>query len=366
MKLFIGTPLVFLFAQLLACAQPLVDGSAFTDQNSSLFYANAGPLWQPDFDLETAGENLTWDVSNFAQTTVVGEAYFPLGDLSFIYGLYFNSDANPDNKATHVIETGDFNFGDDIPVELPVEFSDIFQFYRNDSTGYYEVGVSITAGGLPLITPYDDTDRIFAFPLVYDSRDTSFVDYLINIPLLATYGQTGFRYNHVDAWGTLTLPGDQTYDVMRVRAERVLTDTIFIPQFEFGQLIERPLQVDYAWIAPDIDGELLRISTVGGQIVAAQLRTEDPTLSTDEATIKTDALAIWPNPAMDMFHARLPGGGGTIEIFDLKGSQLHASYHVGVQTQVDTSDLPAGFYIVKYTSVQGDMHASRLVIAAYR
>lgn len=344
----------------------MVDGSAFTHGNSSLFYANAGPLWQPDFDLEEAGEDLSWDLSNFTSLTVDGEAYFPLGDLSFIYGLYFNSDANPANKATHVIESADFNLGDDSPFELPIEFSDVFQFFRNDTAGYYEVGLSITAGGLPLITPYDDTDRIFAFPMAYDNRDTSFVDYLVNIPLLATYGQTGFRYNHVDAWGTLTLPGDQSYEVLRVRAERLLTDTIFIPQFEFGQLIERPLQVDYAWISPEVDGELLRISTVGGQIISAQLQTEDPTLSTDEVHKKTGGLTLWPNPTAGMFRAELPDGGGTVEIFDLKGSQLHASYHVGEQVQVDASDLPAGFYIVKFTSANGLTYASRLVIAANR
>lgn len=356
----------FLLASMGVWAQPIVEGGAFTNGGSSLFYANASPLWQPDFDLDAGGEDLTWDLSNFTQTTVDNEGYFPLSQLSFIYGLFFNSSTNPDNIASHVTEVATFELGDAPPIDLPVEFSDIFQFFRNDTTGYYEVGLSVTVSGLPLITPYEEVDRIYTFPMAYDQRDTSFVDYLINIPLLATYGQSGFRYNHVDAWGTLVTPDGQNHEVLRVRAERLLTDTIFFPQFEFGQLIERPLQVDYAWISPELDGELLRITTVAGQVISAQLRTDDPTLSAGVHGAPGDSFTLWPNPSAGMCQAALPGGGGTIEIFDLKGSQLHASYHTGDLTQVDASNLPAGFYLVRFTSVMGEVHTSRLVITSLR
>ncbi len=341
-------------------AQPIIEASGFTAANSQLEYSNAGPLWQPAFDLETAGEGIDWNLDDFTAIAQAPEQYLPLSNLGFFYQFVFGPTQNPHAQASHYIEFETPDVGE-LGEDIPFNFSDIYSFYRNDNNGYYQVGVSFTIEGLPLLTPYDHTDRIYSFPMAYGDMDTSYVEYLIDIPLLGSYGQNGWRYNHVDAWGTLTA-NEQTYDVLRVRAERLLTDTINIPQFELLQSVERPLQVDYSWISPDIEGELLRISTVDGLIISAQLYNPTLTMTDNTAEASTD-LHIWPNPSSDFCRLDLPASRGTLEVFDMRGTLIHATTTTGDTHQLSTTSWAEGLYLMRFADPTGRISTGKLLRA---
>lgn len=341
-------PLFSLAAALLCgtlIAQPVIDGTDFTGPGSQLVYKNLSPGTELPFDLNAAGEDLSWDFSDFPSLDEAEQSYTDINDMGIFYQLAFNSPGNPAVLATHALPLQNPAEEFDIDLDLPVEISDAYQFYRNDATGYYEVGVAFSVSGFPLINPYDDTDRIYPFPLAYDLRDTVSVAFDIEVPLFGYYGQSGMRFTHADAWGTLTTPYG-TYDVVRVKAERMIRDTLYIGELGVGQVIQRPLQIDYAWISPDAEGEVLRISVIDGQTVSAQLLVdEEIDLSTDLADNPQRDLDIWPNPASDFIHARFEAPRGNWFITDVNGKIVLSGNIRSEEQRIPVGALAPGVYI---------------------
>lgn len=338
-----------------------MDGSNFTGPSTQITYLTSSPGFALDFDLETAGGDLEWDITDFESAAEQVEFYEDIADMGFFYQLVFSNPGSPEVLATHAIESVDLE-GIDVDIDLPVELSDVYQFYRNDTTGYYEVGLAFSVSGFPLVTPYDDTDRIYKFPLTFDERDTSSVAFEIELPTLGFYGQDGMRYSHVDAWGTLTTPYGE-YEVLRVRAERLITDTISISEFGIEQTIERPLQIDYAWISPDHPGEILRVSTIEGQVVSIELLLDEDedVVSTKQTDGDPAMVRISPNPASTAVTAHFPADLGTYFITDLTGKTVASGPVRGGSHVIDVSAFAAGVYLLGFTSTEGHFAVAKLV-----
>lgn len=362
MKNYTAFVLVFLSTCNFISAQVSIDGSNFTGPASEITYLSGMPGFELPFDLETTGESLEWDLSEFDGTAQEPEIYNDVADLDFFYQLTFNDPGAPEVMATHYIESVDLE-ALDVDLELPVELSDVYQFYRNDESGYYEVGLAFSVSGFPLMNPYDDIDRVYKFPLTFDERDTSDVAFEIEFPFVGFYGQEGVRYSHVDAWGTLTTPYGE-YEVLRVRAERLITDTVFSEQFGLEQTIERPLQIDYAWISPDHDGEILRVTVIEGQMVNVQLlldEEEDIDLSTDLTEAGEAEVRISPNPASTTVTAHFPADFGTYFVTDLNGKTVASGSVRGGSQIIDVSAFAAGAYLIGFTSQEGRLSVAKLV-----
>lgn len=342
-------------------AQPVIDGTNFTGPGSEQVYMNLTPGTDLPFDLNAAGENLTWDFSEFPSVDEAELAFTDINDMGIFYQLAFNSPGNPSVLATHALPLQNPAEDFDLDLDLPIEVSDAFQFYRNDATGYYEVGLAFSVSGFPLINPYDDTDRIYPFPLAYDVRDTVSVAFDIEVPLFGYYGQSGMRFTHADAWGTLTTPYG-TYDVVRVKAERLITDTLFIGELGLGQNIQRPLQIDYAWISPDAEGEVLRISVIDGQTVNVQLLAdEDTDLSTARAGHPRRDLEIWPNPTSDFLRARFEEPRGTWLITDVNGKTVLSGNIRSEEQRIPVGALAPGVYIFGAHTETGGFSRAKFV-----
>ncbi len=339
----------------LAFSQPVIQGNTFTGPGSNLQYELSSPAYILPFDLEEAGEAMTWDVSDLDVFTLNAESYLGIGGLNFFYQAIFNSPFNQQAQATHYreIDIPDFDFGD----ELPVQFSDIYDFYRRSSNGYFQVGNSFSISGLPIITAYSSSDRIYKFPLSYGQHDTSYVEFLSQIPFLGAYGQKGWRYNHADAWGTLITPHN-SYDVVRVRAERILTDTINFAELGINQGIARPIQVDYSWLSPELDGEVMRISTILGQVVAVQVYAE-PSLTNALSANKIE-LQIWPNPSAGMLHVQIPDAG-YLAMYDLGGRRIQYLQVSAGRQYIDIAMLPEGLYLLEHISTSGLRSTAKVV-----
>ncbi|MCA1752154.1 MAG: T9SS type A sorting domain-containing protein [Flavobacteriales bacterium] len=361
MKKHLSFAFIFLFYHACLQAQVSVDGSNFTGPSTQITYLTSSPGFALDFDLETAGGDLEWDITDFESAVEQVEFYEDIADMGFFYQLVFSNPGSPEVLATHAIESVDLE-GIDVDIDLPVELSDVYQFYRNDTTGYYEVGLAFSVSGFPLVTPYDDTDRIYKFPLTFDERDTSSVAFEIELPTLGFYGQDGMRYSHVDAWGTLTTPYGE-YEVLRVRAERLITDTISISEFGIEQTIERPLQIDYAWISPDHPGEILRVSTIEGQVVSIELLLDEDedVVSTKQTDGDPAMVRISPNPASTAVTAHFPADLGTYFITDLTGKTVASGSVRGGSHVIDVSAFAAGVYLLGFTSTEGHFAVAKLV-----
>jgi hypothetical protein len=349
---------VSLFALVLSLfAQPVVDGSNYTNASSQLYYDLASPAWLIGLDPESeTGSNYNWDYSGFQAVGEQTETFVSVSSLPFLYQIYFNNDfLYPNTLATHAQDLGSA-----LPdVELPLNFSDVYSFFRNDESGYYIVGTAFSIEGLPISSPYDTTDRVFQFPLEYGNQDSTNSYFLTEIPFLGTFGQDALRYNHVDGWGTLTTP-DSTYDVLRVRAERYIIDTVYIEQLELGQRIERPLQIDYTWLSPDLDGVIFETTVIEGQVVSGRMRGTPSTLSTGE--IAAASIILYPNPASASFRIAGLETGGELKIWTATGKLVRTEHLTSFHPHVNVQDLPNGVYMIEIATPSASV-AQRMVIA---
>src|SRR5690606_16795685 len=143
------------------------------------------------------------------------------------------------------------------------------------------------------------------FPMNYGDQDTSFSSFNVTVPTIGYYKQDQWRYNEVDGWGELILPGN-TFQVLRVRSVLQQRDSIHVDQFGFGFATNRPQTVEYKWLAQGMDQPVLVVTTSGGFNTTARFY-YDPAVTTGVAEAGTDGGGmIWPNPADDHLNIRLP------------------------------------------------------------
>ncbi len=338
-------------------AQPMVDGTAFTNAGTVLTYDMAAPAWLANFDpMAISGGDVNWNFSNFESASSLIEPYVPVTTAPAIYQFYFNNAILfPDHFSTHarnlsVEETG---------IEIPIELSDIYGFFRNDATGYYITGTAFSFSGFPLNTPFTSIDRVMKFPVVFGDQDSTFSQFLIEIPILGVYGQSGFRYNHVDAWGTIETSYG-TFETLRIRSERHLTDTAFINQNQTGESVVRPVQVDYIWVSQDAPGPVMEASVINGQVVAARILSG---ISVDISNLSSEnGFKIYPNPANYVLHVNHDFTEGIMRIWTIDGKLLKQINLGSGISKIDTDLFPVGMYLMEIIS-EGKTTTQRFVVS---
>jgi len=338
-------------------AQPVVDGTAFTNAGTVLTYDVATPAWLANFDpAADAGENVNWNFLDFASASSLVEPYVPVTAAPAIYQFYFNNALLfPEHFSTHARNLPIEEAG----IEIPLELTDIFGFFRNDSEGYYITGTAFSISGFPLNTPFSSTDRVIKFPVVYGEQDSTFSQFLIEVPFLGAYGQSGFRYNHVDAWGTVETPFG-SFEALRIKSERYLTDTAYITQNQTGEIIVRPLQVDYTWVSQDAPGPLMEASVINGQVVSARMLS-GVLVSTGNISAE-NGINLYPNPAIDVLHLRHDFPEGEMRIWSVDGKLVEQANLNTDLVRIDLQRFPAGMYFMEINA-DGQRISQRFVVS---
>lgn len=324
-------------------AQVIVNGSNFIQAGSVLNYQTSDASWSADQELiNINGENAVWNAEDWILDAEDSVVYTSLDEMSGLIEFFFNNESlYPEHYSTHALELGAEIL--DLPIPIPIDISDGRTYFRTDETGYYGTGLSFSFEEFQLATQNELVERIYKFPMHYADIDTSALSFLISLPGLGAYGQYADRYSEVDGQGTLITPFG-TYEVLRVRSERYITDTLYVEQFGDGQNIERPLQIDYAWISPQMPGPILEISVVEDAVISARMLVSESTISVFNPD-KQD-LEIYPNPARDFIEFNSPfAEKATVEIYDTHSRLVLKINPIGNRIQLNT--LAPGMYVVK-------------------
>ncbi len=349
----------FFFSNILAMAawgQVTVSGDQYTHANSSNTYEQASPLWTGGAALiAQAGENQVWTLAGWEAANSAVETYVPITQAPSLYQFFFNTPfLYPSNVSTHGLEVA----AGDIGAELPIEITDAFAFFRNDANGYYATGNAFSLQGLPIATPNAVVERIYPWPLEYGLEFSGEGSYLTNLLGFGAYGQDSERSGIVDGWGTFEGPYGN-FDVLRMRTEIQITDTINIEQLGGGQSIQRPLQVNYTWISPEREGPIMEISLINDQIFSARLMVDGINLRTEENLFE-QGLSIYPNPSPDGFQVIWPGIEPLqIQLFDAHGKLVYSGSQTG--HYFSRNNLPAGLYLVHF-SRNGEALGSKRIV----
>ncbi len=292
-------------------------------------------------DLQSTGANTVWDFSALTLGLAGADTAVSVSSTPFAYQLFFNNNfLYPQHSANFALKGVEFGF-------QGVSFEDVYDYYKRDASGYRNVGFGANLNGLPTSIRRVPVDWVHRFPMNFGEQDTSFSSFNVSVPTLGYYKQDQTRFNTVDGWGELILPGN-TFEVLRVRSVLQQRDSIHIDQFGFGFGTNRPQTVEYRWIAQGMDAPVLIVTTVAG--VATTARFYYQPITTGIAETVQALIALWPAPADQELHVQLPPGlGGNATIMDAAGRELEqlGTFAPGSTRTVSVQHLPTGVYILR-------------------
>jgi hypothetical protein len=291
----------------------------------------------------SAGLDMTWDYSNLQELTTDVLSLIPITETPFLYQFLFS-------QATHASAGADLNLGEMFSV------TEVFNYYRNNATGYYDMGFGSSLSGFPLLGQRNPADRIVKLPLELGNEpDESSSYYQIVVPTLAAIRNWQTRQNVIDGWGTVTTPTG-TFEALRVRSIVNAIDTIQIT-FEKNEIVQgitRPEVMEYRWYAPAMGVPVLQINTIDGQVTQVTYRGENSTIGVNE--IAESSLKLFPNPTSNVVNFMLPENETALSVqtIDAAGRIVNNEFQfTGNQLTLNTSLMAAGMYQVMVRTNNG-------------
>ena len=273
-------------------------------------------------DPELTGTNFTWDFSTLIPTTQRMDTFFSVTTTPFTYQFFFNNlFLYPNHKASYALT------GQDIGIPQ-VSISEVFNYIKNSSSAYDNVGFGSNINGIPSSTQNTPVDREYNFPMNYGSNHASNSEFAISVPTFGHYGQTLDRNDTIDGWGSLTLPNG-TYDVLRVKSILNKVDTTYLDLLGFGATIPRPEEIEYKWLANFKGLPLLKVITNGGVVTQIEYQDDPLIVSSVIESNKIDNVTIFPNPTKNHLVIDLKlnfSGNLKVNVKDILGKNVAVVY----------------------------------------
>ena len=245
-------------------------------------------------DQTLTGPNYNWDYSTLTYNSQQEVKFDNPLTFPLVFAVMFNPFVTSYGRENRNITS--------IPVP-GVTLSAAYDFLKESTGSLKQVGTGLTINSVPIPAQYSPNDVIYNFPMNYSYTDSSDYSYLLSIPTIGDYGETGHRVNVVDGWGTLITPFN-TYQTLRVKSVITSIDTLYVTNFGFGSNIPRPTRVEYKWLATGKQIPVLEVDAniVGGNEVVSNLQYQDIQHSgagIAENSISAFNAALYPNPCTD-------------------------------------------------------------------
>jgi len=313
-------------------------GESYTIQTS---------LTETLYDFTTTGGGIVWDFSELVSSSEAVVEYGAMGDAPVLAQLSFNNEWTNGGYLCDLYGPGEFDLAalETIGVDLPVAISNLNNYLQTSNDSYNIAGISLSVEGFDLPVEYSDIDEIHPLPLNFMDEINSTSAYTVNIPEVFTYETSASRVGSVDGWGTLTLPGGQTHEVLRVNTT-ISTHDIFSLSGSDPFEIDRESTV-YSWLG---DGGMpyLEVSTIFGATFSIEYQGEaimKDTSGTDGiSAVIPNAFVTFPNPVNASDDIVLSGANIDTEweLRDASGRVMKT----GFGNTIPTNGLASGAYLV--------------------
>lgn len=257
-----------------------------------------------NFNQTATGQGFIWDYSGLQANSYRVDSFLNVLQTPLIYNFVFNNFFAP-NQATVASNKAVLPSFGQLP--LPVTFSNEYTYYREENSLYKQVGFAFTATynntDIPLPIKFDPVDELYTFPLNFSTPEHNSVSrYEFDIPNFITYKQSRNRTTTVDGYGTLLLP-NKTLDVIRLRSESVLRDSIRIDSLGFWFPTQPRTEIEYKWMANgygepvlEIKGQQVNFPNNGFQVSSIRYRHFDA-LPAGLANNAAAQINVYPVPA---------------------------------------------------------------------
>lgn len=286
------------------------------------------------FDPGTAGGGQSWDFSDVQSTISAG-----------VIGV------NPASTP----------FADDFP-EATIAFRDndtsleTYNYWQLTSSEMFVLGMGTDPGPNQTINHYPDPRKIMQYPFAFNDTytDNYFYAYPSAIMLLHRRGTITAT---ADAWGSVKTPASTYSSTLRIKQERVYTDSVWNNGGDLMSVTTHS-ETDYEWYTATSHYPVLHIQVTeaGSSLSYSSLVggiEDNPLLS---------QISIYPNPADDIINVRLTDGiSDKIEIalVSQMGQQLTQLTETGNhQFSADISGLAPGVYFIRIKSSSGNYATS--------
>ncbi len=287
----------------------------------------------------TSGANFIWNFSNLISTTISGDTFVSVTSAPLVYNISFNSPFDTLHKAT-VASPQAANS----PIAT-IQMTDVYNFFKVSNSRYTQVGFGAAINGVPMPLKYDFPDVWYNFPLILGDVDSSVSSYSLNIPNLGFFAETKHRHNTVDGWGTLILPHD-TFNVMRIKSDLFISDTIFVDTFGIGYRLNRT-ETEYKWLTKQKGIPVLKVVSRTGTKTVEYFDTTLYSLGISENNISR--LDVFPNPVQNEIFISSTEPINFIEIINQNGQIVYSDkfFDLELQKRISISSLSDGIYILK-------------------
>lgn len=235
-------------------------------------------------------------------------------------------------------------------------------FYNASSASLSIVGARGAgfAGGTTVNNYFSNPEDILRFPMTYNTTftDTSRVAYTA---FGAPARRTGITTVLADGWGTLKVPGGNTYsNVLRIKRTATYYDTGTVAGFPTTVVINVTL---HQWYSPAYKEFLMLIGQVSvpNQPTGTTVAWTDPIMAAgiDQAA-HTLSFSAAPNPAQDQIIVRWAAGTeAMLTLQDLTGRTVAQTTGRG-EAMVHVANLPRGMYLLRATDAAGGISTQKI------
>jgi hypothetical protein len=262
-----------------------------------------------------------------------------------LYQFFFNNTLlYPEHDADYAVRGQNFDF-------QALQITDVYDYFKRDADGFDNVGFGANINGLPASIQRLPVDHVYELPLDFGNTSSSFSTWQVEVPGTLFFRQEQQRDNTVDGWGTLYLPTD-TFQVLRVMSVLNRTDSVFVDQFQIGFTLPEPETVEYKWLAQGMDVPVLQVNTIGGQPTTVRFWYDSLGLAAQDVAAQPTP-SLFPNPASDLVHVRLPSTeGGILTLFDATGRAVRSvrlTRGAAIAT-LDVAGLASGLYDLRLSN----------------
>ena len=311
------------------------------------------------------GANFNWNFSTLVPLNQRVDTFVSVGSTPFTYQFFFNNIIiYPNHKASYAISGQDFGV-------TPVSITEVFNYIKNSSTAYDNVGFGSNINGIPSSTQNIPVDREYEFPMNYNDNHISNSQFDITVPTIGFYGQTMERIDTVDGWGTLDLPNG-TYNVLRVKSILNKIDTIYTSApFPLGFTIPRPEEVEYKWLAAGKGIPLLKVTTIAGVVTQIEYQDDYVFVGVEEIS-KISKVTVFPNPTNSHlvidFKAQTEGDL-KVKLKDISGREIGVIYNNSVSfgsnkllIDLTQQSIKAGIYLLEMELDDNSYYHEKIIV----
>lgn len=313
------------------------------------------------------GTGYSWGFSTLVPSTQRLDTFFSVSSTPVAYQLFFNNIfLYPNHKASYAIR------GIDIAIpQVPITITEVFDYIKNSSSAYDNVGFGSKISGIPSSTQNDPLDREYEFPMNFNDNHISNSEYGMSIPGVGYYGQSLERVDTIDGWGSLILPNG-TYSVLRVKSILNKIDTTYLDALSLGTTIPRAQEIEYKWLAIGTGIPVLKIVTNVGFVT--QIEYQDIFINNISVVEfdKINRVKLFPNPTKNHliidFNASI-SGNLKMKLKNISGKDVATIYNELIITgnnklwiDLTKYSIQSGIYFVDFLVDEEQYYTEKVIV----